>query len=379
MLPANTMNNKTTSQAGRESVTGASIQTQKIAVIKLAVDVHAAKFKVNRQLGDLPHQPVQSFTPEGFLKFANAQLKLAHRVVCCYEAGPTGFWLQRQLSEMGIECYVVVPEVLDVYGRRVNNDRTDALNLGRKLSRFVVGEKDALAIVRVPTLEEEKRRATARQRRQFGKVLRSLAAMGRSQGLLHGYRIRGFWWRPRPWAQLQKQLPLWLLEHLDQFRPSMEEAEKKIMELTKELRQAAAAQALPFGFGALTFTEIEREICDWNRFKNRKQAGGYAGLCGGVSSTGPRHADLPITKHGNKRLRHTLIELAWRMVQYQPQCRAVQRWRNVLLNPKTHTRRRKQAIVALARQLMVDLWRWRTGRATAEVLGWKLTSAKMAA
>ena len=107
-----------------------------------------------------------------------------------------------------------------------------------------------------------------------------------------------------------------------------------------------------------------------------KQPGSFAGLCGGVSASGNQHADLPITKHGNPRLRAILIEWAWRMVLFQPQARAVQRWKLVLLDGRVHARRRKQAIVALARQLFVDLWRWRTGgwSALPSARWWKSSS-----
>jgi transposase len=155
----------------------------------------------------------------------------------------------------------------------------------------------------------------------------------------------------------------------------MAEAEKQILALTKAIR-AAAPKELPMGLGPLTYEQIEREVVDWQRFKNRKEPGSYAGLCGGVSGSGEQHADLPITKHGNGRLRAILIELAWRLVFYQPQCRAVAPWKHVLLDGRVHARRRKQAIVAVARQLMVDLWRWRTGRATPEKLGWIMTTAR---
>jgi transposase len=363
-----------TSQAGRESVTGIRNTAGKLACIKLAVDVHAAKFKVVRQLGDLSAQPGQTFTPEQYLKFASRQVELAEKVWCCYEAGPTGFWLHRELTKRGLQTLVVVPARLDAYGRKVNNDRNDARALACKLSRYVAGEKEALAVVRVPTPEQESRRALSRQRGQFGKTLRSVAAMGRSACLLQGYRLRGPWWRASRWLKLCLELPPGLEEHLERFRPLMAEAEQQIALLTKSL-QAAAPKQIPIGMGALTLSQIEREVLDWQRFRNRKQPGSFAGLCGGVSASGPQHADLPITKHGNPRLRALLIEWAWRMVLFQPQARAVQRWKNVLLDRPVHARRRKQAIVALARQLLVDLWRWRTGRATAEKLGWRLSSA----
>jgi transposase len=102
----------------------------------------------------------------------------------------------------------------------------------------------------------------------------------------------------------------------------------------RPLRQAVAAAApavRPKGLGALSCEEIQREVCDWQRFKNRKAVGSYAGLVGRVSATGEHVCDLPITKAGNVRWRTLLIEAAWRWVVYQSQCRLVQRWRHILL------------------------------------------------
>jgi transposase len=117
---------------------------------------------------------------------------------------------------------------------------------------------------------------------------------------------------------------------------------------------------------------IESEICDWSRFSSAKKIGSYSGLCPGVSASGKKSCALPITKHGNRRLRTALIELAWRWVQWQPQCRLVRKWWKVLGAAKSAARQRKRAIVAMARQLVVDLWRWRTGKMTPEQLGWTM-------
>ena len=89
---------------------------------------------------------------------------------------------------------------------------------------------------------------------------------------------------------------------------------------------------------------------------------------------GNTHA-LPITKHGNVRLRTALIELAWRLVLWQPDCKLVKKWWPVLGNPKASKAARKKAIVAMARQMAVDLWRWRTGRVTPAALGWTMLGA----
>jgi transposase len=358
--------------------TTSALQVRKVPVIKLTADVHAGKYQVVRQLGEQPLQPAQAFSPDGFVAFAAKQLSQADQVWCCYEAGPTGFWLQRRLEQLGIHCIVVVPGRLDIYNRRVNHDRSDARELAGRFSRFVAGESTALAVVRVPSMDAEFRRAAIRQRSQLAKIALSLAAMGRSFALTQGFRLQGTWWRGKAWANACKFLPAALIEHLERYRPVIDEAVQAAQSLCRHIVRCDTPPELPVGMGALTFQQIEREVFDWNRFSNRKAPGSFAGLCGGVSASGEQHADLSITKHGSRRLRTVLIELAWRMVRFQPDCKAVQRWKSVLLTPGVHARRKKQAIVALARQLFVDLWRWRTQRMRPEQLGWIMRSTALA-
>jgi transposase len=164
-------------------------------------------------------------------------------------------------------------------------------------------------------------------------------------------------------------LPDWLLGLLTRYYQLISAVQQQLLALDKALK-ANTPKERPKGLGELSWEQIESEVCDWARFKNRRQVGGYAGLTGGVSGSGEQLAELSITKAGNKRLRTTLIELAWRMVLYQPNYWLVKKWKGVLLNAHAHGRRRKQVIVALARQLLVDLWKWRTGRVTAQTLGW---------
>jgi len=144
--------------------------------------------------------------------------------------------------------------------------------------------------------------------------------------------------------------------------------------LTKALEKAAPA-VRPKGLGGLTYEVVEREVADWNRFQNRRQVGSYTGLCGGVSASGKTTRLLPITKHGNVRLRTALIELAWRLVIWQGDCKLVKKWWPVLSHVKATKGARKKAIVAIARQMAVDLWRWRTGRMKPEDFGWKMVEA----
>lgn len=116
---------------------------------------------------------------------------------------------------------------------------------------------------------------------------------------------------------------------------------------------------------------IARELIAPHRFKNGRQIGNYFGLCPSESSSGEKRHLGAITKHGSPRLRRLMIQLAWRVVIFQPNYRGLQRWKDVLgLGvEKTAGAARKKAIVALARRLAVDLWRIATGRIRAEDLG----------
>jgi transposase len=258
---------------------------------------------------------------------------------------------------------------LDSRGKGVNTDQTDASELLSRLDRYCAGNKKAFSVVRVPSEEEEKRRLLPRQRQQLRETRLSLASMGRSLLLLHGRRHRNHWWKPMLWKQLQPTLPEWLLNPLRIYQELISKVQEQLMVLDQSLKAKAPAQR-PKGMGVLSWEQVESEVCNWTRFRTRRQVGGYAGLTGGVSGSGEKLADLSITKAGNKRLRTTLIELSWRMIFFQPDYWLVKKWKQVLLNPKGHVRRKKQVIVAFARQLFVDLWKWRTGKVTAESLGW---------
>jgi len=117
---------------------------------------------------------------------------------------------------------------------------------------------------------------------------------------------------------------------------------------------------------------------DPRRFKSARQIGNYFGLCPSESTTGDRRRLGSITKHGNPRLRRVMIELAWRVVRFQPQYVALRRWGPVLREEqKSSPAARKKAIVAVARRLAVDLWRIAIGRKTVEELGLQQLRARV--
>ena len=179
------------------------------------------------------------------------------------------------------------------------------------------GTPEEFSVVRVPSPEEEARRAHTRQREQLRRHRLSLAAQGRTALLLTGRRESNHWWKATRWARLQRELPEELVQRLRVYHRLIEQLDQEVVALTKGI-EAAATAARPHGMGALTSQVVEREVGDWNRFGNRRQAGSYAGLTGGVSGSGERSADLSVTKAGNKRLRTALIELSWRLLTHQP-------------------------------------------------------------
>jgi transposase len=97
-------------------------------------------------------------------------------------------------------------------------------------------------------------------------------------------------------------------------------------------------------------------------------------LGGAVSSSGPCHVDMSITKAGNAYVRTLLVELAWRMIYWQPNYTGLKVWKRLGAQGPSHPSQRKRAAVAVARQLAVDIWRWQTGRVTPEQLGWKMSA-----
>jgi transposase len=338
-------------------------------LIKLGLDVHADWIVVVRIIENSAPQPAQKFRPVDFLKWVRTQLTQADKVCSCYEAGPFGFVLHRQLTALGVQNLIVQPVCLDEHHKNVNHDKSDARELAQRLDRYVAGNNKALAIVRVPTPEQEQKRIHSRQREQLKREVLRVGAQGRGLLLSQGYREKKGWWEPKRWAALQEELPAWLLERLEVFRCVLQLLTSQLDALSKAI-SAVAPKVRPKGLGGLTYEILQREVIDWKLFSNRRQIGSYTGLCGGISSSGNTQRLLPITKHGNVRLRTALVELAWRLIAWQPQSKLVRKWWPILGAARASKGARKKAIVAIARQMAVDLWRWHTGRTTPEQLGW---------
>lgn len=363
-----------------------SSKSKKVNLIKLSADVHKRDYKICRQVGGQNIQPAQVFQPEEAFEWAVKQLELAKRVVFCYEAGFAGFSLARRLQSQGVEPLVMCPQQLDERCKRVNTDKRDARAIASRVDRFVAGNDEALVKVRIPTESEEDQRAVSRQRDQFLKARKRVEAQGRSLLYFKGLSCPSYWWRGTP-AQWQETLrqhawPASVVELLEGYRRMALGLDMEIARLTEKIENAAAQHlppslpALPHGFGALSLEVVRREVCDWKRFNNRRQVGSFFGICCAESSSGQRQVQGSITKTGNPRCRHALIELAWRALQFQPDYWVVKKFGARITKAKARSVTRKKCIVAMARLMGVDLWRLYTGQTTLAKLGLRVNGGK---
>lgn len=357
--PVGVMNSET------QDIDGNGKATATVQVITIGADVHATSVSATVQLDSSAPQPTQRVLTEQFGAWIE---KLQRRypgaqIYCCYEAGPCGYWLHRQLEQLGVQNYVVAPVALN--GRR-KTDKRDSRALREQLERYVHGHKKAFSVVKVPTVEQEQDRALLRHREALGKSLRRCAAQGRSLCLLHGIRVRGSWWGTLRWPRLKATLPNWLGDLLTNLQEQAQLVHRQLQAVTQKITALAKTRAVsvPYGIGQLTGLTLLMEVLAWSRFNNRREVGSYTGCCAGEYTTGSRRREGAIDKQGNRRVRRLLVEAVWRLLIWQPQYPPLQRIRDA-----KGQRTRKRATIAAARRLAIDLWRLATGRTTAERVG----------
>ena len=308
---------------------------------------------------------------------AEKKLKRPVRVVSCYEAGFDGFWLDRWLAEQGIENRVLDPSSIEVprRARQVKTDRLDLERLMRVLIRHDGGEPRVCSVVRPPSPEQEDARRLSRERERL--VGERTAHGNRIKGLLHGQGVRDV--EPRR-KDLREQLarartgdgralpPRLVAEILREHDRLTLIAEQlaEVEGLMKAEREAAAPdnrarqvnQLIGLkSIGAVGGETLANEVF-WRDFRNRRQVGAYFGLAGTPFDSGQSSREQGISKSGNGRARTLAIELAWLWVRYQPDS-ALSRWFKQRVGDQKGLVKRI-AIVALARKLMVALWRYLT-------------------
>lgn len=334
--------------------------------------------------GDLPKVlELIAAAKRRFLKFGKPI-----RVLSIYEAGYDGFWLDRALHSVGIENRIIdaasVP--VDRRARRVKTDRLDLEQLIRMLLALERGETRACRVVRVPTPDEEDAKRQHRERNVL--VSERTAHSNRMTGILMALGIRGVNPRRRDFVEHLRTLRtgtgeplpvhteqalvreherLCLLERqIKEIETAQAEVIKAVSETPAEARGGAVGECSAVlagelvrlkGIGQLSAITLSREVF-YRRFDNRREVASYFGLTPSPFRSGSTQSDQGISKAGNPRARTLAIELAWLWLRHQPES-ILSRW--FLERAGSATGRiRRIALVALARKLMVALWRYVT-------------------
>lgn len=347
----------------------------------LSLELSAAKWKMGFTVG-LGQQPrVRTIDARDFgalqreIGAAKKRFRLPPevKVVSCYEAGRDGFWLHRALAEMGIENRVVDSASIEVKRRRkhAKTDRLDVAKLAEMLVRYSLGETRVWSVVRVPSEEEEDRRhlnrelATAKKDRN--RILSRIRALLFTQGIRLG-KLEGLGeLLPRLRTGGGKSLPEQLLQRLGrewerlQFASGqvkqLEEARRKQLRGGKDAGSECAAKLMKLrSLGIDSSSTLAMEFFSWRKFRNGRQVGALAGLVSTPYQSGGDARDLGISKAGNRAVRRMAIELAWSWLRFQPDSELSLWYQRRFGFGKSRLRR--IGIVALARKLLIALWRY---------------------
>lgn len=373
----------------KQTATASTIQiTATTPVVMLALELGEETWKLgfSSAFGQIPLvRDIGSRDTKALLaQIAWAKKKLGlcaqARVVSCYEAGREGFWLHRFLVAHGVANLVVDSSSIEVpqKRRRAKTDRLDLAGLCDLLARHVAGSaKPVWSVVRIPTEAEEDRRHLHRELKT-SKQDRTRVS-NRIKSLLANNGLTLSSWKDLP-GQL-KGLRLWngsplpssLRSRLDRYACDYGYYTVRIRELESERRQmmseemrsegsqgAAVSKAVQLyslrGVGVNTSWLYSMEFFSWRTFRNTKEVGSLAGLTPTPKDSGKRYREQGIGKDGSRHIRGSAIELAWGWLRFQPQSELT-KWYERRFGSGSK-RVRKIGIVALARKLLIALWRF---------------------
>ena len=316
-------------------------------------------------------------------------------VVSCYEAGRDSFWLHRCLAAHGVQNLVVDSASIEVNRRRrrAKSDRLDVEKLLSMLLRYAGGETKLWRVVQVPTPEEEDARQLHRElitlkhqaTEHTNRIKSLLANCGLAIEINKHFpkklkELRQWDGTPVPEALRQRLLREFeLLQVIHRQARDLEqqrakEVREKDSPTVEQVRKLLGLRAIGIGSSWL----YVHEFFGWRKFKNRKQVGSLAGLTPTPYASGQIDHEQGISKAGNPRMRWMAIEIAWAWLRYQPDSE-LSRWFYVRFG-RGSSRQRRIGIVALARKLLVQLWKYlETGvpPAGAELADWR-TKARIA-
>jgi transposase len=323
---------------------------------------------------------------DGLLALIARTRGTATRVCSCYEAGYEGFWLHRRLIAAGLESRIVDPSSLQVdrRARRKKTDAIDAETILRALVAWDRGERGLCAMVHVPDIAAEDARRPSRERERL--VREQTGHLNRIRGLLMTMGIYDF--DPRRGNRLAvlatlvtgdgRTLPERLTVEIRREIDRLQLVERQIAALERERNPPAPRgrprkDAIPRqldpaspsgriarlqklrGVGPAIAAVLQSEVF-YRSFNNRRQLTAYCGLDPTPFASGATHREQGISKAGNRRARHAAVELAWLWLHWQPDT-ALARWFHARVSLATG-RLKRTMIVALARKLLIALWRF---------------------
>jgi transposase len=349
--------------------------TSVVAMLYMALELSASKWLV--AISDDKRAPSQHTLRAGdvgallqLIEKAKKRCNLqgAVRVHSCYEAGRDGFWLHRWLLEQGIENVVVDSSSIEVNrrARRAKSDALDVAKLYEMLVRYVAGEKRVWRVVRVPSVQQEDERRVHRELERLKSERNAHVNRIRSLAVLHNVRLQCV--GGRGWAeqleQLKGRLPaaLWAEIERESVREKLVWEQMQALERSRKAQLKAMEQGpllALFKLRAIGLTSawlLTRELFGWRRFSNRRQLAGCVGLNPSPYDSGQSQREQGISKAGNRRVRALLVEIACYWLRYQPHS-ALSEWFNRRFG-SGGKRMRRIGIVALARRLLIALWRY---------------------
>ena len=314
---------------------------------------------------------------------AFARTRKSFPIVVIQEAGLDGFWLHRALEQEGVESHVVDPASIATSRRRrrAKTDGIDGEALLRALLAYKRGEPRVCTMVRAPTPQDEDRRRLSRERKTL--VAERVEHVNRIKGLLFSQGISSYEPMRRDRRQrledlrtgdgrsLPTHLKTQISRELDRLELLLDQIKLAEAERDALLAEDQAAAPEPPGRMLLEFKGIGAEFATtlwleglFRRFDNRRQLASYAGLAPTPWQSGSVDREQGVSKAGNPRLRATLIELAWLWLRHQPQS-ALALWFKERVK-RNGGRMKKTIIVALARKLLVALWKYVTAGVLVE-------------
>jgi transposase len=346
----------------------------KSQVWKMGLEVDLRYIVVAIQCGRGTIEPARKLLRAQFIARVKERTAAGQSVFTVYESCGFGYTLHEELSAAGAHSIVTTPMRLNLERRR-KNDRMDGRALCVRLSRYLDGHRDELKPIRIPSRAERERRELGRQREFWKRELHRLENHGRALRIEHEHEsLEAGWAGPRKWKQFAPQCSEFVRAQLEPLVAHIRTIKAQLDRLTGEIEALVEQEKIPVGLGALTVSLLDGEMCNWSRFLHRKAVGSYTGCCPSEHSSGGVQRFGAIDRHGNKHVRVLLVEAVWRLLRWQPNWHARKKYLEKL---RVGASLKKKMAVALARQLAIDLWRWRTGRATAAELGWTVATRPM--